>query len=196
MAIVAFWAIGVVAGCSSAPSIDDGSPAAAAAENESRESAIVTSTQVPAPASSPTLAELLTEDRFVPLAVALERSGLRDVIEGLDEFVLLAPTAQAFASSGADIGIEYSNLMTDARLLEAIMRYHVVAELSNNDSWRTLNGSALDVDGPDGVTIDRADGVEVLDQISVRNGTVLVMPRLLLPALDSPTSGTASQVDD
>jgi hypothetical protein len=102
-----------------------------------------------APSSLPTLHELLAQDRFVPLAVALERGGLDIVIDGLDDFVLLAPNGAAFASSGADIGVEYSTLMNDPRLLEAIMRYHIVADPSTNQSWRTLNGSALDVDGSD-----------------------------------------------
>ncbi len=61
------------------------------------------------------------------MKVALERSGLDIVIVGLDDFVLLAPTGTAFASTGADIGFEYPTLMNNPRLLEAIMRHHIVA---------------------------------------------------------------------
>ncbi len=137
--------------------------------------------------------ELLAQDRFVPLAVALERSGLDSLIDGLDDFVLLAPTASAFASSGADIGIEYSILMNDPRLLEAILRYHIVVDPSTNRSWRTMNGSALDVDGPEAEAIERVDGVDVLDRIQIHNGTVLVMPRLLLPAPEPLATSTEAQ---
>ena len=144
----------------------------------------------------PTLHQILGQDRFVPLAVALERSGLDDVIDGLDDFVLIAPTSAAFASSGTDTGIEYPTLMNSPQLLEATMRYHIVADPSTNRSWRTLNGSALEVDGSDADTIERVDGVEVLDRIHVRNGTVLVVPRLLLPTRDPLGTAMAVHHDD
>jgi uncharacterized surface protein with fasciclin (FAS1) repeats len=185
IALVAFASIAVEAGCSSAQSIDDASPAAAAAADPvgSDETTIVTaSTEPNSPPSLPTLHVVLAQDRFVALTVALERSGLDEVLDGLDDFVLLAPTNAAFASSGADISIEYSTLMNDPRLLEAILRYHIVADPSTNQSWRTLNGAALDADGADADTVERIDGVDILDRIPVRNGTVFVMPRLVLPA--------------
>ena len=122
------------------------------------------------------------QDQFVPLGVALQRSGLLNVVDGLADFVLVAPTGEAFASSGADIGIEYSALMNDPRTLEAIMRYHIVADPTTNQSWRTLNGSALDVDETDIESIQRVNGVAVVDRIGVRNGTILVVTRLLIPA--------------
>lgn len=49
------------------------------------------------------------------MGVTLERSGLDNVIDGLDDFVLLAPTGAAFASSGADIGIEPLVVSTELR---------------------------------------------------------------------------------
>ena len=68
------------------------------------------------------------------------------------------------------------------------MRYHIVADPSTNQSWRTLNGSELDVD--ESRRHDRTvDGVEVLDRIPVRNGTVLVIPRLLLHTLTGVNAG-------
>jgi uncharacterized surface protein with fasciclin (FAS1) repeats len=199
MAIVAFASIGLAAGCSSAPSVDGATPPAAVVGFDETPIATTpigtTSIDIDAPAPLPTLDALLAEDRFVALAVALERSGLGNVIDGLDDFVLLAPNGTAFATSGADIGIEYSTLMNDPRLLEAILRYHVVAPSSTNQSWRTLNGAALDVDGSTADMIERIDGVEVLDRIPIRNGTVLVMPRLLLPALGTSIPSTASEQD-
>jgi uncharacterized surface protein with fasciclin (FAS1) repeats len=130
----------------------------------------------------PGLDDVLAQDRFVPLAIALERSGLVDVLAGLDDVVLLAPTGTAFGSTATDIGIDSSILMNNPRLLEAVMRYHIVSDSSTNE-WRTLNGASLDVSesGSDPVAITRVDGVEVLYQIPVRNGIVLVMPRLLVP---------------
>jgi uncharacterized surface protein with fasciclin (FAS1) repeats len=193
VAAVALVSVCLAAGCTDAGLLDNSS--AAAAPSESVEATIagssvptaaalsvVPSSSVPsspsAPSASPTLDELLAEERFVALAVALERSGLDGVIEGLDDFVLLAPTGTAFASAGADVGIDYSTLMNNQRLLEAVIRYHVVADPSVNESWRTLNGAALDVSASDTGTID---GIEVIDRIAVRNGIVLVMPQLLLP---------------
>jgi uncharacterized surface protein with fasciclin (FAS1) repeats len=190
---VVFAALGFATGCSSGPSADGATPAAAAGFDETPIAA--TSTEINSDLSLPTLQEVLAQDRFVALGVALERSGLDDVLDGLDDFVLLAPTGTAFASSGADIGVEYSTLMNDPRLLEAILRYHIVAASSTNQSWRTLNGAALDVDGSTVDTIERLDGVEILDRIPVRNGTVIVMPRLLLPTPDASVSSTESQPD-
>ena len=196
IAAVALASIGLTAGCSTARSIDDASPAAAAPALESGEAPIVTgSTEPIAPPSLPTLQDLLAQDRFVALKVALERSGLDSILDGLDDFILLAPTDAAFASSGADIGIEYPTLMNDPRLLDAILRYHIVADASTNQSWRTLNGAALDVDGSDANTIERVDGIDVLDPIHLSNGTVYVTPRLLLPAPEPLVTGTVSQVD-
>lgn len=191
---VAFASIGLATGCSSA-SIDDGSPVAAAGD-----ALIVGESTVPAtaPATSPslpTLQELLAEDRFVALRVALERSGLDTVIDGLDDFVLLAPIGAAFESIGADVGIDYPTLMNNPQLLEAVMRYHIVADPTTNQSWRTLNGSSLDVDGSNAAAIERVDGIEVLDRVPVRNGTVLVMPRLLLPALRQGITSPSQRED-
>ena len=183
---VAAVSIGLLAGCSYTPSLRD-APAAAGdvssdvtTDSESTTSTPATSATLPPAALG--LPDLLTQDRFVPLAIALERSGLDEVISELDDFVLLAPTGTAFAASGADVGIEYLPLLNSPQLLESILRYHVVADPSTNESWRTLNGAELDIKGSDPVTIERVDGIQVLDQIRVRNGVVLVMPRVLLPA--------------
>jgi uncharacterized surface protein with fasciclin (FAS1) repeats len=195
IATLVFASIGLTSGCSSGSSIDDASPAAAAEIGSGETPSVPASTLPAASPALPTLHELLAQDRFVPLGVALERGGLDTVIDGLDDFVLFAPTGTAFATSGADIGIEYSTLMNDPRLLEAILRYHIVADPSTNQSWRTLNGGALAIDGPDADTIKRVDSVDVLDRIPVRNGTVIVVPRLLLPALD-PVVATTEQRND
>lgn len=196
-AIAALACASIVAatGCASAQAIDDSSPAEAPAATGSDETSLITASTATTAPTLPTLHEVLVQDRFVPLAVALERSGLDSVMDGLDDFVLLAPTGAAFASSGADIGIEYSTLMNNRQLLEATMRYHVVADPSTNRSWRTLNGSALDVDGSDVDTIERVDGVDVVDRIHVRNGTVLVMPRMFLPTRGPLGTATAGQAN-
>ena len=182
LATIALASIGLATGCSSAQPIEGAAPAAAAAIAPGATPIVAPSTVPTATPSLPTLHELLVQDRFVPLQVALDRSGLFTVIDGLDDFILFAPIGTAFASSGPDISIEYSTLMNSPRLLEAIMRYHIVADPSTNQTWRTLNGAALDVDEWDADTVERVDGVEVLDRIPVRNGVVIVMPRLLLPA--------------
>lgn len=189
-AAVALASIYLSTGCAATPFIDNNSAAAAAVAGPSDATVVgdsTASTTTTAPATLPALDELLAQQRFVPMAIALERSGLDDVIAGLDDFVLLAPTGTAFGSTGTDIGIDSSLLMNDPRLLEAVMRYHIVADPSTDRSWRTLNGAELDVRGSDPGTIERVDGVEVLYRVPVRNGWVLVMPRLLVPA--SPQVG-------
>jgi len=193
IATVAFASICLASGCASVRSIDDATSAEAAAAAGSGDARIVAASTVPTvpttpPASLPALSELLAQDRFVALEVALDLSGLLDDIDGLDDFVLFAPINTAFASSGADIGVEYPILMNDTRLLEAVLRYHIVADPSTNQSWRTLNGAPLDVEGPDLDTIEGADGVDVLDRISVQHGTVLVISHLLYPSTESLVS--------
>lgn len=190
IAAIAFATISLASGCSSASSIGDASPAAAADVGPSETKLITTvSTVSPAP-SLPTLHDLLAQDRFVALRVALERSGLVNVILELDDFVLFAPTGAAFASSGADIGIEYPTLMNDPRLLEAILRYHVVADPAANPTWRTLNGAAVDVDGAEADTMTTVDGIDVLDRITVEHGTVLVVPQFLFPEAEPLVAAT------
>ena len=198
IAAVAFASICLTTGCASVRSIDDATSAEAAAAVESGETPIVAASTVPTapPPSLPALSDLLAQDRFVALGVALDRSGLLDILGGLDDFILFAPSDAAFASSGADIGIEYPTLMNDTRLLEAVLRYHIVADPSANQSWRTLNGAALDVDGPDSDTIEHADGVDVVDRISVQHGTVLVLSRLLVPRPERLTTSTELQDGD
>jgi uncharacterized surface protein with fasciclin (FAS1) repeats len=187
-AVAALAALCLATGCGSTSFIDDSSAAAAAGDEPSTSITVVEPTEPPptvAPATLPDLHEVLARERFVPMGVALDRSGLDSVIDGLDEFVLLVPTGSSFASAGTDIGIELSTIMNNPRMLEAIIRYHIVPNPSTNQSWRTLNGATLDVKGSDPATIERVDGVEVLYQIPVDNGSVLVMPRLLLPAHDT-----------
>jgi uncharacterized surface protein with fasciclin (FAS1) repeats len=205
VAIGALASICLAAGCgddrlindrSAAADIGDGAivtvpvaPTASAGPSAPVDAAPGTVDVVP-PSSLPTLAEVLADERFVALSVALERSGLDIIIEGLDSFVLLAPTSAAFASAGTDVGIDFPTLMNDTRLLEAVIRYHVVANPSENESWRTLNGAFLDVDAANAGTID---GVDVVERIPVRDGVVLVMPQLLLPA--SQPDNTAPEAD-
>lgn len=184
----------LTAGCADARLMNDSS--AAAAPTESSDAAIVGESpapvaptppalpvvpSLPTPLTLPTLDELLAEERFVPLAIALERSGLDDIIDGLDEFVLFAPIGTAFESAATDVGIDYFTMIDKPQLLESVIRYHIVADPSTNESWRTMNGAALDVMGSDRDRIARVNGVEVLDRILVRNGSVLVMPRILVP---------------
>ena len=171
--------------------MDDASPAAAADDGVIDETRNATaSTELPAAPSLPSVHEVLAQDRFVALDVALDLSGLDDVLDGLEDFVLFAPIGEAFASSGADVGIEYSTLMNDHRLLEAIMRYHIVADPSTNQSWRTMNGASLDVNPQGAGTIERVDGVDVLDAFPVLNGTVVVIPRILLPVPEPLVAST------
>jgi uncharacterized surface protein with fasciclin (FAS1) repeats len=198
---VAFASICLAAGCSDAGLIDNG-PAAAAPAASSNAPIAGESTapsalaapvlpvvpSLPPPPALPALDELLADERFLPLAIALERSGLDDVIDGLDDFVLLAPTGAAFESAGTDVGIDYLTMINQPRLLESVIRYQIIADPSINESWRTLNGAALDVKGTDPDLIDRVNGVAVTERIPVRGGTVLVVPRLLLP--ESPPVGS------
>ena len=193
LATIALASIGLATGCSSAQPIEGASPAAAAAIAPGATPIVAPSTVPTATPSLPTLHELLVQDRFVPLQVALDRSGLFTVIDGLDDFILFAPIGTAFASSGPDISIEYSTLMSNPLLLEAIMRYHVVADPSTNQAWRTMNGFALDVDGSDTDTITNVDGIDILDRIPVNDGTVLVIPRILLPAPEARVANIAPE---
>ncbi len=178
------FTIGALAtGCSAGNSTENGSGNDGPADAVRSVDAADTDATVATTLSARSLGDLLAEDEFVPLGVALERSGLDAVIEELDRFVLFAPTAAAFSSSGPDVGIEFPTLMNDPTLLDAVMRYHLVADPASNLGWRTLNGASVDVDGAAVDAIERVDGVDVLDEIEVRNGTVVVISQLLVPAM-------------
>jgi len=131
---------------------------------------------------APDLSEVLTQDRFDALQIALERSGLDAKLGSLDNFILFAPVQTAFAASGSDIGVDYMSLLGQPRLLDAVLRYHVVADPPTSASWRTLNGAFVDVDTSHSGAIVDVDGTVPLEQIPVRNGLVVALPRVLLPA--------------
>lgn len=182
----------VTASCSYAPAIGGGSDAAAAPMSSEGTVSDVTSSRAPSTLPAVVeLSEVLEREELLPLGLVLERSGLDDVLAGLDEFVLLAPTHAAFAAGGDEVGVDFFEMVKNPRLLDAVMRYHIVANPAVNVSWRTLNGATLDVSGSDPALVGLVDGVEVVDRIRVRSGTVLVVERVLLPrpsTADAPSA--------
>ena len=199
VAVVALASSGLVAGCAYAPPIGDSKAAAAGAVESSgttiddETSSTTSSTMTPL---SLTLPDVLAQERFTALSVALERSGLDAVIAELDSFVMFAPTDTAFSSAETDVGIGYFPMLNNAQLLDAVLRYHIVATPDTTGSWRTLNGATIAVQGSDPETIRYVNGVEVLERIQVRGGIVLVMPRVLLPSQQQTAGGPVSLSGD
>jgi uncharacterized surface protein with fasciclin (FAS1) repeats len=179
--VAAAIALTTIAGsaCSDGPSTDRSAPSDA---STSAPGTTLPSTPSGAHAGAPDLSEVLTQDRFDALQIALERSGLDATLGSLDNFILFAPVQTAFAASGSDIGVDYMSLLGQPQLLDAVLRYHVVADPPTSASWRTLNGAFIDVDTSQSGAIVDVDGTVPLEQIPVRNGLVVALPRVLLPA--------------
>lgn len=122
---------------------------------------------------------------FSTLVAAVQAAGLMDTLKGDGPFTVFAPTDAAFAKLPA--GTVESLLMPENKdQLTAILTYHVVPGAVMSDqlagkrmSVATVQGSSVDIDGTDGVTVDGAK-VTTAD-IMASNGVIHVIDSVLLP---------------
>jgi len=115
---------------------------------------------------------LENDGRFTTLVSALEQTGLDGTVEILDDATLFAPTDDAFANSGIDLGG-----LTDDELSEVLLYHLAVGEFEASDipSGQTYISSFLA--GPD----NQRDGVSILVENSggiTINGADVVDPDL------------------
>ena len=119
---------------------------------------------------------------FETLVTALKAADLVATLQGDGPFTVFAPTDAAFAAlpEGALQG-----LLDNPDQLAQVLTLHVVAgnvpaaDVVGLSSVTTVEGSSLDVDASDGVSIGGANVVQA--DIGASNGVIHVIDRVILP---------------
>jgi uncharacterized surface protein with fasciclin (FAS1) repeats len=119
---------------------------------------------------------------FTTLVTALKAADLVGTLSGKGPFTVFAPTDQAFAAlpEGALDG-----LLADPQALASVLTLHVAsgrvaaAEVVQLSSVVTLQGSSLEIDTSNGVSVGGA--VVIQADIAASNGVIHVIDRVILP---------------
>ena len=131
------------------------------------------------------IAEIATDaGDFEILLGLLEATGLDAAVADPDaSLTVFAPTDAAFAELLANPDVAAA--VEDVDFLTSVLLYHVVPgdfqafQLAEHDSWTTLNGASLTIDGDEG-TVDGAN--IVVDGLSASNGVIHVIDQVLIPS--------------
>jgi uncharacterized surface protein with fasciclin (FAS1) repeats len=122
---------------------------------------------------------------FGTLVAAVPAAGLVDTLKGEGPFTVFAPTDAAFAALPEGT-VENLLKPENKDQLVAVLTYHVLSgKVMSGDiagkelSAATVQGSELDIDATDGVTVDGANVVTV--DIETSNGVIHVVDAVLLP---------------
>ena len=119
---------------------------------------------------------------FTTLVTALKAADLVDTLSGDGPFTVFAPTDEAFAAlpEGA-----LEDLLANPEALANILTLHVVAgrataaDVVGLNSVTTVQGSSLDIDTNDGVSIGGAAVVQA--DVGASNGVIHVIDKVILP---------------
>ena len=123
--------------------------------------------------------------QFNTLIAAVEAADLESTLKGDGPFTVFAPTDEAFAALPEGT-VENLLKPENKDQLIAVLTYHVVAgKIMSSDIAGTkamvesVQGSELDVDATNGVTVDGATVVTA--DIETDNGVIHVIDRVVLP---------------
>jgi len=123
--------------------------------------------------------------QFNTLVAAVEAADLVSTLKGDGPFTVFAPTDEAFAALPEGT-VENLLKPENKEQLVAVLTYHVVAgKIMSSDIAGTkamvesVQGSELDVDATNGVTVDGATVVTA--DIETDNGVIHVIDRVVLP---------------
>ena len=123
--------------------------------------------------------------QFNTLVAAVEAADLVTTLKGDGPFTVFAPTDEAFAALPEGT-VENLLKPENKDQLIAVLTYHVVpGKIMSSDIAGTatmvesVQGSELDVDATDGVTVDGATVVTA--DIETDNGVIHVIDRVVLP---------------
>ena len=122
---------------------------------------------------------------FDTLVAAVRTAGLAETLRSPGPFTVFAPTDEAFAKLPE--GTVESLLLPENRdQLRAIVTYHVLpGAVKSTDiagqklSPTTVQGSTVDIDATDGVTVDGANVIAT--DIEASNGVIHVIDAVILP---------------
>jgi len=119
---------------------------------------------------------------FKTLVAAVTAAGLAETLSGEGPFTVFAPSDEAFAKLPEGT---VDSLLKDKEKLAAILTYHVVAgkhmaaDVSKQQSLKTVQGQELKIKNGDGVTVDNAKVVSA--DIVTDNGVIHVIDNVVLP---------------
>jgi uncharacterized surface protein with fasciclin (FAS1) repeats len=123
--------------------------------------------------------------QFTTLLAAVQAAGLVDILKGPGPFTVFAPTDAAFAA--LPNGTVADLLKPENRAqLTAILTYHVVpGRIASSDlsgkkqTVETVQGTSVEIDGTNGVTVDGAKVVAA--DVAASNGIIHVIDKVLTP---------------
>ena len=125
---------------------------------------------------------LINDGRFTTLVAAIERASLMQGLMEPGSVTIFAPTDEAFSKlPSGTVG----TLLDNPPELTQLLTYHIVADrISSNDisqlnTTKTVEGSALNVDTANGVHINEANVIEA--DIAADNGIIHVIDQVLMP---------------
>lgn len=122
---------------------------------------------------------------FTKLTQALKAAGLRETLQGKDNFTIFAPTDEAFAELPQD-AVQDLFKPENKEVLVKLLTYHVVSgQVLSSDlksgEVKSIEGGAINVkvDPKTGVTVNDAKVVEA--DIKGSNGVIHAINRVILP---------------
>jgi uncharacterized surface protein with fasciclin (FAS1) repeats len=130
---------------------------------------------------------------FSILVEAVVAAGLVDVLKSDGPFTVFAPTNDAFAALLAELGISKEQLLADPELLQAVLKYHVLAGKVEAADVASVLGKAIPTVAGGIFKIDSSDGeLAITDErnrssrivatdVQADNGVIHVIDRVLLP---------------
>lgn len=121
---------------------------------------------------------------FSTLVSAVKAADLVDALDAPGPLTLFAPTDEAFRKLPKGT---VEQLMSDRAMLRSVLQHHVVSgkvmtkDAISTHSYRALDGSELNIDTCEGMTVNGAKVVEA--DIAVRNGVIHAIDTVLVPGM-------------
>ena len=162
-----------------------------AACSDSDDDAATTTTA--APTTTEAMAEEMTEDTIVDVAIAnefntlvaaVQAAGLVETLQGDGPFTVFAPTDEAFAALPEGT---LDSLLEDPEALAEILTYHVVsgevlaADVVGLDAATTVQGDDISIEVVDGGVVLNGSSNVVATDVKASNGVVHVIDAVILP---------------
>ena len=153
----------------------------------------VAETTTTAPPTTEAMAEEMTEDTIVDVAIAgefntlvaaVQAAGLVETLQGEGPFTVFAPTDEAFAALPEGT---LESLLEDPEALAEILTYHVVsgevlaADVVGLDAATTVQGSDISIEVVDGGVVLNGSSNVVATDVKASNGVVHVIDAVILP---------------
>ena len=139
------------------------------------------------------MAEEMTEDTIVDVAIAnefntlvaaVQAAGLVETLQGEGPFTVFAPTDEAFAALPEGT---LESLLEDPEALAEILTYHVVsgsvlaADVVGLDSATSVQGEDISIEVVDGGVVLNGSANVVATDVMASNGVVHVIDAVILP---------------